>query len=200
MRSITQKDIQKPINGLFFMIINTTIWTFISEYYLENKDLRIVGMLLGLVIAGFLYFYFKLAKAQKKLPETVIEKTAEEKSREKWFLIIFGLEGFGILVVKNILVNTNHNELFIPFFALIVGLHFFPLARVFKRTFDYYIATWTCLLAILGLYLITQKTVNPYLANVIVSLSCAVSTICYGIKMIFEARRILSRTNNSNSY
>ncbi|MDW8848930.1 hypothetical protein SD960_02405 [Flavobacterium sp. MMLR14_040] len=200
MRSITQKDIQKPINGLFFMIINTAIWTFISEYYLENKDLRIVGMLLGLVIACFLYFYFKLAKAQKKLPETLIEKTAEEKSREKWFLIIFGLEGFGILVVKNILVNTNHNELFIPFFALIVGLHFFPLARVFKRTFDYYIATWTCLLAILGFYLITQKTVNPYLANVIVSLGCAVSTICYGIRMIFEARTILWRTNNSNSY
>lgn len=197
MRSITQKDIQKPINGLFFMIINTAIWTFISEYYLENKDLRIVGMLSGLVIAGFLYFYFKLVKAQKKLPETVIEKTAEEKSREKWFLIIFGLEGFGILLVKNILVNTNHNELFIPFFALIVGLHFFPLARVFKRTFDYYIATWTCLLAILGFYLITQKTVNPYLANVIVSLGCAVSTICYGIKMIFEAGRVLSLTNNS---
>jgi hypothetical protein len=41
MQSITQKDIEKPINGLFFMTVNTAIWTFISEYYLENKDLRI---------------------------------------------------------------------------------------------------------------------------------------------------------------
>ena len=192
MQTITQKDIEKPINGLFFMTVNTAIWTFISEYYLENKDLRIVGILLGIVIASFLYFYLKFNKAKKKLPEIVIEKTAEEKSREKWFLIIFGLEGFGILIVKNILVNINHNELFIPFFALIVGLHFFPLARIFKRTFDYYIATWTCLLAILGIYLITQKIVNPYFANVIVSLGCTISTICYGIKMIFEGRKLLS--------
>ena len=196
MQTITQKDIEKPINGLFFMTVNTAIWTFISEYYLENKDLRIVGILLGIVIASFLYFYLKFNKAKKKLPEIVIEKTAEEKSREKWFLIIFGLEGFGILIVKNILVNINHNELFIPFFALIVGLHFFPLARIFKRTFDYYIATWTCLLAILGIYLITQKIVNPYFANVIVSLGCAISTICYGIKMIFEGRKLLSFYNN----
>lgn len=196
MQTITQKDIEKPINGLFFMTVNTAIWTFISEYYLENKDLRIVGILLGIVIASFLYFYLKFNKAKKKLPEIVIEKTAEEKSREKWFLIIFGLEGFGILIVKNILVNINHNELFIPFFALIVGLHFFPLARIFKRTFDYYIATWTCLLAILGIYLITQKIVNPYFANVIVSLGCTISTICYGIKMIFEGRKLLSFYNN----
>ena len=196
MQSITQKDIEKPINGLFFMTVNTAIWTFISEYYLENKDLRIVGILLGIVIASFLYFYFKFNKAKKKLPEIVIEKSAEEKSREKWFLIIFGLEGFGILIVKNILVNINHNEVFIPFFALIVGLHFFPLARIFKRTFDYYIATWTCLLAILGIYLITEKIVNPYLANIIVSLGCTISTICYGIKMIFEGRKLLSTYNN----
>ena len=196
MQTTTQKDIEKPINGLFFMTVNTAIWTFISEYYLENKDLRIVGILLGIVIASFLYFYFKFNKAKKKLPEIVIEKTEEEKSREKWFLIIFGLEGFGILIVKNILVNINHNELFIPFFALIVGLHFFPLARIFKRTFDYYIATWTCLLAILGIYLITEKIVNPYLANVIVSLGRTISTICYGIKMIFEGQKLLSTYNN----
>ncbi|MEZ0130038.1 hypothetical protein AB9T88_09885 [Flavobacterium sp. LBUM151] len=196
MQTITKKDIERPISGLFFMTINTAIWTFISEYYLENKDLKIVGILLGIILAGFLYFYFKFVKAQKTLPEIIIEKTAEEKSREKWFLIIFGLEGFGILLIKNILVNINHDELFIPFFALIVGLHFFPLAKIFKRTFDYYIATWTCLLAVLGIYLITQKITTPYLANVIVSLGCAISTICYGIKMIIEGRKLLSIHHN----
>lgn len=196
MQTITKKDIERPISGLFFMTVNTIIWTFISEYYLENKDLKIVGILLGFIIAWFLYFYFKFVKAQKALPEIIIEKTAEEKSREKWFLIIFALEGFGILLIKNILVNINHDELFIPFFALVVGLHFFPLAKIFKRTFDYYIATWTCLLAVLGIYLITQKITTPYLANVIVSLGCAISTICYGIKMIIEGRKLLSIHHN----
>jgi hypothetical protein len=192
METLTKKDIEKPIGGLFLMIINTSVWAFIAEYYLENKDFKIVGILFGIFILSFFYFYLKFVKAQKSLSESTIEKSREEKSNEKWFLIILGLEGLGILIIKNVLVNINHNELFIPFFVLIVGLHFFPLAKIFKRSFDLYIGTWTCLLAILGIYLITQKITTTNLANVVVSLGCAVSTISYGIKMIIEGRKLLA--------
>jgi len=191
MKPITKKDIDKPIGGLFFMIINTAIWAFIAEYYLENKDYRLIGILLGFIITAFLYFYFTFTKAQKTLAESIEEKTAEEKSKEKWFLIIFGLEGLGILVAKNVLMNINHDELFIAFFALVVGLHFFPLAKIFNRTFDYYMGAWTCLFALIGIYLITQKTITVNLANVVVSLGCAIATISYGVRMINEGRKLL---------
>ncbi|MRX68691.1 hypothetical protein SAMN06265349_103233 [Flavobacterium resistens] len=191
MKTLTKKDIEKPIGGLFFMIINTSIWAFIAEYYLENKDSRLAGIFLGLIIMSFLFFYLKFTKAQKNLPESTIEKTEEEKKNEKWFLIIFGLEGIGILLAKNILMNINHDELFICFFVLIVGLHFFPLAKIFKRTFDLYIGTWTSLFAILGMFLITQKITPVNIANVIVSLGCAFATISYGFRMILEGRRLL---------
>ena len=191
MKTITKKDIDKPIGGLFFMIINTTIWTFIAEYYLENKDYRLIGIFLGFIITAFLYFYFTFTKAQKTLIESNEEKTVEEKSNEKWFLIIFGMEGLAILVAKNVLMNIHHDELFISFFALAVGLHFFPLAKIFNRTFDYYMGAWTCLFAIIGIYLITQKTTTVNLANVAVSLGCAIATISYGIRMINEGRKLL---------
>lgn len=191
MKTISKKDIDKPIGGLFFMIINTTIWTFIAEYYLENKDHRLIGIFLGFIITAFLYFYFTFTKAQKTLIESNEEETTEEKSKEKWFLIIFGLEGLGILIAKNVLMNIHHDELFISFFALAVGLHFFPLAKIFNRTFDYYMGAWTCLFAIIGIYLITQKTTTVNLANVTVSLGCAITTISYGIRMINEGRKLL---------
>ncbi|SDY76476.1 hypothetical protein SAMN05444397_102185 [Flavobacterium aquidurense] len=88
-------------------------------------------------------------------------------------------------------MNINHDELFISFFVLIVGLHFFPLGKIFKRTFDLYMGTWTCLFAIIGVYLITQKITAPSFANVIVSLGCALATISYGIRMILEGRKML---------
>lgn len=191
MKPITKKDIDKPIGGLFFMIINTTIWAFIAEYYLENKDYRIIGVLLGFIVTTFLYFYLTFTKAQKSLIESTEEKTIEEKGKEKWFLIIFGLEGLGILIAKNVLMNIHHDELFISFFALAVGLHFFPLAKIFNRTFDYYMGAWTCLFAILGIYLITQKTITVNFANVVVSLGCAIATISYGVRMINEGRKLL---------
>lgn len=154
----TKKEIEKAIGGLFFMIINTVIWTLIAEYYLENKDNRIVGFLIGLVILGFLFFYFRFTKFSKTLPDFNNEsKTREEEKKDKRFLWIFGLEGLGIFLAKNILVNINHNELFIPFFALIVGLHFFPLGKLFKRKFDYYMGIWTSTVAIIGFYVIFKK-------------------------------------------
>ena len=159
MNLITKKDIEKPIGGLFFMIINTTIWGFISEYYLKNKDFRIVGFILGIIILSFLYFYIKFIYAQKKLIESSEEKSKEEKSKDKWFSIIFGIEGITIPITKIVLDNTNHSEFFIPFFALIVGLHFFPLAKIFERKFDYYMGTWTCLISIIGFLLIQQNFV-----------------------------------------
>lgn len=194
MKILTKKDIDKPIGGLFFMIINTSIWAFIAEYYLENKDLRLVGVFIGLIISNFLYFYFKFTKIQKSLPENIIEKTTEEKKNDKWFGIIFALEGLGIFLAKNVLLNINHDELFICIFVLIVGLHFFPLGKIFKRTFDIYMGIWTCLFAIVGIYLITQKITTVNFANVIVSLGAAISTICYGTKMIIEVRKLLSNT------
>lgn len=190
----TKKEIEKAIGGLFFMIINTVIWTLIAEYYLENKDNRIVGFLIGIVILGFLFFYVRFTKFYKALPDSAIEKTDEEDKKDKRFLWIFGLEGLGIFLAKNILMNINHNELFIPFFALIVGFHFFPLGKLFKRKFDYYMGIWTSTVAIIGLYIIIQKITAVNLANAIISICCAISTICYGVKMIISGQKAI--TNN----
>ncbi len=92
MKTITKKDIEKPIGGLFFMIINTSIWAFIAEYYFENKDFYITGILLGAIIMSFLFFYLKFTKAQKSLPESTIEKTEEEKEKRK---MVFDYFWFG---------------------------------------------------------------------------------------------------------
>ncbi|MBS7255890.1 hypothetical protein [Flavobacterium branchiicola] len=192
MKSDAKKDLEKAIGGLFFMIINTAIWTLIAEYYLENRDNRIVGLLIGFIILGFLFFYVRFSKFHKALPNVEVEvKTREEEKKDKRFLWIFGLEGLGIFLAKNILVNINHNELFIPFFALMVGLHFFPLGKLFKRKFDYYMGIWTSAVAIMGLYMIIQKVTTVNIANAIVSICCAISTISYGIKMIISGQKAI---------
>ncbi|MCV9930074.1 hypothetical protein OIU83_20605 [Flavobacterium sp. LS1R49] len=194
----TKGDLEKVIGGLFLMIINTIIWTLIAEYYLANKDNRIVGVVFGIIILGFLFFYFRFIKSYKELKDgndSVITK--EEKIRDKRFLTIFGLEALAIFLAKNILVNINHNELFIPVFALIVGLHFFPLGKLFKRKFDFYIGTWTILIAIIGMYIIIEKITTVNFANAIVSIGCALATICYGIKMIIDGQLVITDINFS---
>lgn len=187
-----KRELEKVMTGLFFMIINTAIWTIMAEYYLQNKDYGVVGFLIGIVIVGFLMYYIRFSKIHKTIPNSRETKTEEEQKKDKRFLWVFGLEGLGIFLAKNILVNINHNELFIPFFALIVGIHFFPLGKLFKRKFDYYMGIWTSAVAITGFYIITQSVTTVNLANAIISICCAVSTMCYGVKMILNGQSAIS--------
>jgi len=189
--ALTKDAIQRPLGGLFLMIIFTAFWTILSEYSFDNSDHRIVGILFGIIILVFIFFYLKFTFIKKKLPESHIEnKSEDDRKKAKRFYVIMGLEGLSIFVAKNILVNINLNELFIPCMALIVGLHFFALAKVFERKFDNYVGLWTCTIAIIGMVLISQKITAEHFAVAIVGMGCAISTIAYGTKIIIALKRI----------
>ena len=108
-------------------------------------------------------------------------------------------EGVAILVVQNILANINKDELFIPCFALIVGLHFFPLAKVFDRKFDYYIGTWTTFFALSGIYLTIKHSMHQYIINAIVCFACATATTLYGLYMISNIKKIYADEIQTNA-
>lgn len=108
----------------------------------------------------------------------------------KWFGIIFGAEGVGILIGINVVTNIGHSDLVIPVIALVVGLHFYPLARVFKRTIDYYLATWTTLVAIAAIMLVLNKTLTESAAFAFTGIGVAVATSYYGIYMTISGRSI----------
>jgi hypothetical protein len=186
-----KKELDSILGGLSLMILFTIMWTVIAEISLQNLDHRIVGIAFGLIILLFVYYYLKFSRAGKSIAEPPSHsETADDKKRGKWFWIIFAAEGFLILLAKNILLNTGHDNLFIPCFALIVGLHFFPLARVFKRKFDYFIAVWTTTIAIIGLVLLIKGGLNERIVKGSVGIGCAFATSCYGFKMIYEGRKI----------
>ena len=72
----------------------------------------------------------------------------------KVFGFIFGLEGLLIAVSVVVLSTFDLQNYVVPIIALIVGLHFYPMAKIFERKIDYYLATWVTLVAILGIVLV----------------------------------------------
>lgn len=182
----TKVDI--PLGGIFLMTILTIIWTAISVFFLDGLYRWTAGFLFAIPIAYLGYEYLKLNKANGNLPKEAIITSPKS---EKLYWWIFGLEGFAILIAKNILANINKDELFICSLALIVGLHFIPLAKVFKRKFDYYVGTWTIFVSVIGLFLILTTKVNYKLTNAFVSMACAMSTTLYGLNMISQAKTII---------
>lgn len=191
----TRKDLENPMGGLFLMMIFTSIWTVVAEVALEFKDYGLIGGFFGLVVLYFLAHYIKFHQVEQSLPRVPgATDTPEDRRRSRQFLYIFGTEGLAILVVKNVLVNTNLDYLFIPSLALIVGLHFFPLARIFKRKFDYFLAIWTTLIGLTGLALMIEKSLRPNTAIAIVAIGCALATAANGLRAVINGNRIIGRS------
>jgi hypothetical protein len=183
------------MGGLFLMMIFTSIWAVVAEVALEFKDYGAIGVFFGLVFLYFLAHYIKFHQVEQSLPRNPdTSDSPDDRRRSRQFFYIFGTEGLAILVAKNILVNTNLDYLFIPTLAVIVGLHFFPLARIFKRRFDYFVAAWTTLVGLIGLTLMLKKTLSPNTAIAIVAIGCALATAANGLRAVINGNRIIGRS------
>jgi hypothetical protein len=178
-------------SGLLMMAFFTILWSCIAYHGLEKTNYWYILLAFPICTVLFIIDAIKLFKAAKFYPKLTSEADiAEEKKMKKWFGIIFGAEGLGILIGINIVTNIGHADLVIPVIALVVGLHFYPLTKVFKRTIDYYLATWTTLVAVAAIVLVLNKTLTGDAIFAFTGVGVAIATSCYGIYMKINGRLI----------
>ena len=173
--------------GLCMMAFFTLLWAGIAFGGLKATNwwfLLIIFPALSIVFVINAVKLFGIAKYYPKL--TSEADLAEEKRMGKWFGIIFGAEGLGIFIGINVVINLGYPQLTIPVLALVVGLHFFPLAKVFKRTIDYYLASWSTIVAILSIILTLNKTLAESGTLAFTGVGIAVATSGYGIYMLLS--------------
>ena len=187
-QSMTDKEtsLDKPIGGLFMMIIFTIIWIVLAEWYFNNYDYRIAGGVLGIGVSYLIYNYWIFNKKKTSLPKT---EQVKNPKKERLLWIIFAIEGIGIFLTINFLINFKKENLLISSLALIVGLHFIPLAKVFDKKFHFYIGIWTTFVAVLALFLIVQNSYNYKIVNAFLCCACAISTTLCGQHIINTMER-----------
>ena len=192
MSSVTnlKKEFEDVLGGLFLMIAFTLVWAVIGEVALRGRDYWGIGVLFAIVIGFFLVSYMKFYAASKKIKDTVVAESVKDKAKSKWFNIIFIVEGVAIFVVVNVLNNTGHGNYFISCFALIVGLHFFPLGKIMERQAYYFMGGFISLGAILGIIL-TSKGFPAYEITGMVGAWCALATAAYGITLIRRGNQLM---------
>jgi predicted histidine transporter YuiF (NhaC family) len=186
-----ETELEKHISGLILMIFFTTCWAILAEYFFGNSDYRIVGMIFGFFILYFIYSSINFYKKNKILP---VSQVKHDSNLDKRFYTVLALEGIAIFVGINIIINMGKDSLIISYIALIVGLHFIPLAKIFGRKFDYYIGFWTTCIALIGMILINNNKFDYKIVNAFVCIGCALSTTLYGLKKVKDGNQYL-KTN-----
>ncbi len=176
--------------GILLMALFTFVWLGIASAALQGVSYAICIAVLVLVVLFFIGYAIRIFKQAKKFPKKLNKKEqAREERVRKGFMIIFGLEGFFIGSTCGVLYLVDLPQFIIPSIALIVGLHFYPMAGLFERAFDYLAATWTTVIAIITILLMLVKVISERQSFLLVGVGTAIATIGYGIYMITEAGR-----------
>ena len=179
--------IQSIGGGLLLMALFTMMWSGIAEGGLQGSDNYLVIIIFSAFSLAFIVYGTYLFLIAKRFPKisTDTEKL-EGKRIGKWYGIIFGIEGTSIPIVVFILSAFHHDDFIIPGIALIVGLHFYPMAKVFRRQIDYYLATWTCIIALVGIIMTIRNSAQSIIFP-LVGIGVALATTSYGTYMLYSA-------------
>jgi hypothetical protein len=178
-------------SGLLMMAFFTMIWTGIAYSGLHGTAYALILLVFPLLAIAFIAKGIYLFRIAKHFPDLVSdEDKAEGKKMGKWFGIIFAGEGLGIFIAINIVINIGHPELVIPVIALVVGLHFYPMAKIFKRTIDYYLATWSTVIAVLAIIFSLNNTLSVPNISAFTGIGLAAATSCYGLYMMYRGNQL----------
>lgn len=146
--TIPRAAVRGTASGVIFMAFFGTLWAGIGIRGMQGWGFLVL-LILSLLIGVILFIgAIALIKSSSQLSNEVIKEDRDRwRKKNRWFGIIFSLEGLLIAIAAFICVSTNHLNLFVPVMALIVGAHFFPLASLFQVPIYYITGTLLCLLA-----------------------------------------------------
>lgn len=126
------------IAGIF-----ATIWWFAGT---RNSEWPVI-LLFGI---PSIIFTFIIITAKKGNKTSAVRSKSGGRRVGRLVGFASGVEGILIIVTVNVLTNIGKPELLLPIIAIIVGLHFLPLARWLPVKLFYYSAGGLIILGIFG--------------------------------------------------
>lgn len=165
--TISKGEVRGTASGVLFMAFFGTLWANIGIGGLQ--ELEAIWLLSLAVLIGLALFVcgITLFRASRGLSNHLNQAEARHSKRVgMWFNIILAAEFVLIAAAGAICNATGHFEWFFPVMALIVGIHFFPLASLFQVRVHYVAGALLCLVAVVTVLFVPLKvTVGQHEIN-----------------------------------
>lgn len=180
-------------SGLILMAAFTMWWASDTFYGWDRAAAVVTVVVCGAAAIVFLVHAVRLLRVERGHPALLTEDSRGKRPNSALFGAVFGAEGLLIGLSVALLSSNGLDRFIVPTIAVIVGLHFFPMARVFHRSIDTWLAVWTTLVGATGLILVgmTAAPVNAVWSWV--GAGVALATLSYGGYMTTLAHRLLAQ-------
>ena len=146
--------------------IGSMIFTVFGGAWLCAWSIKAYGMkpvLLALIaLPAIAIFVFSVQQFRSNQNAHAAESGSPESKRvNRIFNIVNAAQGVAIFIAANVTANLGHKEWFIPVFIFIVGVHFLPLAGLFKARRHYVTGFAMILLAVIYPLVAKNGPSNP---------------------------------------
>jgi hypothetical protein len=189
-KELTKSDLERLRGEIFHMILFAMAWALIGEYLLNFRDYAIGAGLVLIVVVRLALYSIKLYDLEEEIQDaSTIVWVKKEIKQDRFYALILILEGLAILVTWVLLLNFGYKSWLISAFALIAGLHFFPLARVIHLNSYYLLGIWICILALAGYLLMSFGKLEDFYANAMVAYGCATGAAVDGFVLVRRMRK-----------
>lgn len=157
-RTFPSSAVRETASGVYFMAFFGTLWAYTGIMGLQG--LRVPLLLVIAVAIGLALFIggVSLTRASREKTNQVLNTDFRSRKRTRfWFNIIFAAEGLAIAITIAVCNATRNSDLIPVIIAIIVGVHFLPLAPLFKVRLYYITGALLCLLAIITWLFVPAK-------------------------------------------
>ncbi|WP_380175778.1 hypothetical protein ACFEMC_09545 [Kineococcus sp. DHX-1] len=194
-RSVPRGLLDGVVVGLLLMAVFTAAWSANTLGTWPGAVGTVVTALSVLVGVWFVVTAVRLVRVRGRASTST---TPEEERWRKRSGIAFGwvftLEAVLIVVAANVLSAVGRPDLVLPAIALVVGLHFYPMARIFRRRVDTWLATVLSAVGLAGLLALLLTSTDRNTVWGLVACGAALTTGAYGVYFTRIAGDLLSRT------
>lgn len=193
MKKLTIQDVEGLRGELFHMILFSLAWALIGEYILDFRDYAAGAGITLIAVVWLALYSIKMYDLEDNLEKDGARDITDEPKlmrRDRMYALILVFEGIAVLVTWTILLNHARGNWVVAAFALIAGLHFFPLARLIRFRSYYLLAAWICLLAFGGYWLLNTGRTEDYIANTLIAYGCAAGGLVDGLSIMVRTRRV----------
>jgi len=184
-------------SGLLLMALFTMWWASDTFTGWPTAVAASVTAVCGLGAIVFVAHGVRLLLSGRRMRTAAAAPTGSDRARKSEG-VLFGVEGVLIAIAVVVLGPTGLQRFLVPTIAVIVGLHFYPMARVFRRRIDLGIATWTTLVGTAGVVAVLVDGAAWPLVWSWVGAGAAIATMAYGVYMTRAARPLLRATADAD--
>lgn len=172
----------QPIVQAFFMLVYAVWWILAWPILGTAAFVLAVGYAVAITVISV-----RNIRHSRRFENEPSEEGARIAGQMGWVLGIT----YGIVWAAGIALAVTGNPRWImPVVALVIALHFLPLARIFERRIDYLIAPVALLFAVLGLWLAGRADVDWQVVYAVTGIGGAVATGTYAAYLLHGYRQL----------